>query len=84
MGEHETEARHRSLALEHAGKLPAGYTDTYYPLTRSEQLELRRLKAALAAAPDADIFCALVRGEPVPASRLNPDVVAAHRRRIAA
>lgn len=82
--EDEHTARHTSHALEAQGRLPAGFTDHNYPLTKAEQHELRRLKAALAASPNPDVFCALTRGEPVPLSSLDPRVTNYHTRRTAA
>ncbi len=66
MRELEHEARARSNSLEATAKLPDGFTAKHYPLTRSEQTELRRLKAALLLAEDADTFVALVKKRPLP------------------
>lgn len=74
-GELEHEARERSHGLEAIGKLPAGFTVKHYPMTVREQRELRRLKAAGYAAIDVDTFVALCKGLPVPAARLNNDIV---------
>ena len=71
----EREARERSVGLEAIGKLPSGLTAKHYPMTASEQRELRRLKAAGHAATDVDTFVALCKGLPVPASRLNRPLV---------
>ncbi len=62
----EREARARSEGLEAQGKLPNGFTAEHYPLTASEQRELRRYKAALELADSADTFIALVHGRPLP------------------
>ena len=62
----ERDARARSEGLEAQGKLPAGFTAEHYPLTTSEQRELRRYKAALELADSADTFIALVHGRPLP------------------
>ncbi len=67
----ETEARQRATTLEAMGKLPAGYVDEHYPLTSSEQRELRRLDACLQLADDADTFVALAKGRSVPRSWLK-------------
>lgn len=77
----EHQARARARTLEDANQLPQGFTEHHYPLTAGEQRELRRLKAALAAAVDADTFVALAKGEPVPANRLNQEVVRHQHRR---
>lgn len=77
--EWDAESRAAAFALEMAGKLPPRFTEHHYPLSRREQRELRRLKAAAAAATDIDTYVALTRGEPVPASRLNPQLVRYHR-----
>src|SRR5262245_23717001 len=66
------QARAHATALEATGKLPPRFVDEHYPLTRNEQLELARLRAALNAATDAATYVALARGETVPADRLNP------------
>lgn len=64
--DHETDARKRSWGLEATGKLPAGFSEQHYPLTAAELLELRRLKAAMELAEDADTYVALARGRPIP------------------
>jgi hypothetical protein len=71
LNELETAARARAWSLEAQGKLPNGFVKRHYPLTVHEQRELRRLKAAAAAATDVDTFVALCKGRPVPASRLD-------------
>lgn len=76
----DREERNRAYGLEALGKLPAGFTDRYYPLTAREQAETRRLKAALRASTDVDTFVALCKGRPVPASRLNARLVDYKRR----
>ncbi len=63
----EHEARQRAIGLEAAGKLSPGFVDEHYPLSPLEQAELRRLKAALELADDADTFVALAKGRPVSA-----------------
>ena len=77
----EREARERSWSLEALGKLPSGFTAQHYPLTTRERIELRRLKAAAALAPDADVFVALCRGEAVPIERVDARLARAHQRR---
>ncbi len=67
----EREARERSEGLEAQGRLPAGFTQKHYPLTTSEQRELRRLKTALLLAEDADTFVALARENTMPAGWLE-------------
>ncbi len=62
----ERDARQRSEGLEAQGRLPAGFTQKHYPLTASEQRELRRLKTALTLADSADTFVALVNEDQVP------------------
>jgi hypothetical protein len=61
--------------------LRRGYREQHYGLTRLEERELLRLKGALRAATDAATFVALVKGEPVPADRLERNVVSHQRRR---
>lgn len=68
----EREARARSRELENQGRLSAGFTDHYYPLTESEQRELERLKAAMLLATDAATYVDLANGKQVPRHRLNP------------
>lgn len=75
LSEYEAEARARAQELENRGKLPQGFTEAYYPLTPSEQAELKRLKHALAIATDADTFVALAKGQAVHESRLDPEQV---------
>ena len=48
------------------------------PAPTFTEREARRLKAALHAAVDADTFVALVKGEPVPADRLEQRTVQHH------
>ncbi len=62
----EREARQRAVGLEATGKLPAGFVDEHYALSPLEERELRRLKAALELADDADTFVALAKGRPLP------------------
>ena len=78
----EREARKRSETLEALGKLQSGFTATRYPLTPGEQHELRRLKAAAAAATTVDVFVALACGEAVPVHRLNKRLVERHYQRV--
>ena len=77
----DSEARKRAVGLESLGKLPPGFTEKHYPLTREESRELRRLKAADAAAPNVDVWVALCKGEAVPARVLKPQIVSDYRRR---
>ena len=78
----ETESRQRCQTLEDAGRLPKDFTrSNFHPMTRTEATELRRLDHALQAAPDADTFAALARGQSVHPSRLRPDHARAQRRR---
>jgi hypothetical protein len=79
--DHDQQARAAAVKLETAGRLPQGYVDQHYGLSRVEQREIRRLRACLEAAPDADIFLALERGDEVPLERLNQRVADAQRRR---
>ncbi len=67
----EQQARARSEGLEAQGRLPAGFTAEHYPLTNSEQRELRRLKTALTLAEDADTFVALARENTMPGGWLE-------------
>jgi hypothetical protein len=78
--EAEREGRERAVSLEALGKLPHGFVDKHYPLTRRELRELRRLKAAGYAATDVDTFVALCKGRPVPASRLNSRLISYQHR----
>ncbi len=71
----ERDARQRSEGLEAQGRFPAGFTQKHYPLTKAEAIELKRLKHAMAAAPDADTFVALARGRTVDETRLNPTMI---------
>lgn len=77
----DQQARQRAVSLEAAGRLPAGFTERHYPLTRLETAELRRLKAAGYAATDVDTFIALCKGDIVPAERLNRKVIRYHKAR---
>lgn len=79
----EREARAEALRLETNGQLPAGFTERYYGLAGANLREHRRLSAALAAATDATTFCALARGEAVPAHRLQQQIIRGHKRRAA-
>jgi len=71
----DRESRARAEGLEATGKLPPGFVERHYPLCVREQRELRRLKAACAAATDVDTFVALCKGLPVPAARLTQRLV---------
>lgn len=71
LDECDSEARRRSRSLEAQGRLPQGFTKTYYPLTPGEHQQLRRLRAALLAADTWDVFAALAHGRPVPAHRIR-------------
>lgn len=75
LDQYEAEARAYTQQLEDAGKVPFGYTADHHPLTAGEQAELKRLKHALTIATDADTFVALVKGQAVHESRLDPEQV---------
>jgi hypothetical protein len=77
----DQQARAEAIRLEVIGKLPPGFVDEHYGLSVVELSELRRLKAAGAAATDVDTYIALAKGEPVPANRLQQEVVRHQRRR---
>ena len=62
----EHDARKRSESLEVQGRIPQEFTAKHYPLTTSEQRELRRLKTALTLADGADTFVALANEDKVP------------------
>ncbi len=71
----DQQARTRARGLEGNGRLPKGFCDKHYALLPHEERELKRLKHAMAAAPDADTFVALARGRTVDESRLNPTMI---------
>ena len=78
---YEQEARRRSWELENMPnpKLPQGFTEHYYPLTRTERLQLQRLATAWRLAPDIRTLEDLLFGIPVDPSRLNPTELARAR-----
>lgn len=69
--DYETAARREAWRLESAGKLPDGFTDAYYPLTRAERIDLRRLRAAFELALDPDACRDLLDGLPVDPDRVD-------------
>lgn len=69
-------AREETQRLENTGRLDAGFTETYYPLTTDDHRELRRLTTALLLADSATTYVALTKGEAVPKHRLRPDYLA--------
>lgn len=73
--DHETAARQRSLALEAQGRLPAGFTEHYYPLTRLERLELARQRAALQLALDPGAWADLLCGVPIDPDRVDKEAL---------
>jgi len=76
---HEQAARQRSRELEAAGRLPTGFTEHHYPLTRTERLQLQRLATAWRLAPDIRTLEDLLLGVPVDPARLNPGELARAR-----
>ena len=78
----DADARKAAQHLENQNLLPNGFTAKHYPLTLREQAESRRLRAAMEAAPDADTFVALAKGDIVPEHRVDQGLLAYHRRRV--
>ncbi len=71
----EVEARARAQHLEAGQKLPAGFSEAYYPLTSAETRQLRRTWACWRLASDLDSCRALLQGQQVPRHRLDPDAL---------
>lgn len=73
----ERGARAKSLALENSfvPRLPQGFTEFYFPATKRERREARRVEAAMELAPDHDTLVALMEGRAVPRARLRKDVL---------
>lgn len=73
----ERDARAKSYAFENSfePRLPQGFTDHYYPPTRRELREARRVEAAMRLAPDYETLVALFEGKAVPRQRLRKDVL---------
>ncbi len=83
IGECETAARKAALALEWANRLPDGFTEQHYPLTRRELAELLRFKVALRLARDRDTCRLLLLGLPVEPERVDERALRWAQRRTA-
>ena len=78
----EWKARQDAIELVARRKLHWSFVSEHYPPHPAVIRYEARLKTAMEAASDADTYCALARGERVPADRLNQRLVNAHRKRV--